>query len=164
MKKLGLVAVALILTPGIAFASHGKAGLWNTSTTMDMGGMQMSPEAMAKMKAMGMSMPSSRTFSSQICMTQAEVDSDKLPPMGKNDTGCTNHIVSQTGTAIAAEMVCNGEMKGTGRLQIAYSSPEHYVGTYSFKGAVHGHDMSTTSSFKGDWVKADCGAVKPHQP
>jgi hypothetical protein len=60
-------------------------------------------------------------------------------------------------------MVCNGEMKGTGRMQIAYSGPEHYAGTYSFKGAVHGHDMSTTSSFKGDWVKADCGNVKPYK-
>ncbi|HXS05715.1 MAG TPA: DUF3617 domain-containing protein [Rhizomicrobium sp.] len=164
MKKIGLVAAAIILAPGAAFAGHGKAGLWNVSTTMDMGGMQVSPEAMARMKAMGVKMPSAQTFSSQICMTQAEVDSDKLPPMGRNDTGCTNHIVSQTGTAITAEMVCNGEMKGTGRLQIAYSNPEHYAGTYSFKGAVHGHDMSTTSSFKGDWVKVDCGAMKPRKP
>ena len=131
---------------------------------MDMGGVQMPPEAMAKMRAMGMKMPSAQTFATQLCMTQAEVDSDKPPPMGRKDSGCTSHIVSQTGTAMTAEMVCNGEMKGTGHMQIAYSSPEHYAGSYSFKGAVNGHEMNSSSSFKGDWVKADCGAVKPRKP
>ena len=84
--------------------------------------------------------------------------------MGRNDSGCTSHIVSQTGTAMTAEMVCNGEMKGTGRMQIVYSTPEHYAGSYNFKGMMQGHAMNTSSSFKGDWVKADCGAVKPRLP
>ena len=164
MKRIGFAVAALILAPGMAFAGHGKAGLWNISTTMDMGGVQMPPEAMAKMKQMGMKMPSAQTFATQMCMTQAQVDSNKPPPMGRNDSGCTSHIVSQTGTAMTAEMVCNGEMKGTGHMQIAYSSPEHYAGSYSFKGTVNGHEMSSSSSFKGDWVKADCGTVKPRQP
>ena len=164
MKKIGFAVAAFVLVPGAAFAGHGKAGLWNISTTMDMGGVTMPPEAMAKMKAMGVKMPSAQTFSTQMCMTQAEVDSDKPPPMGRNDMNCTSHIVSQTGTAMTSETVCNGEMKGTGRVQIAYSSPEHYAGSYSFKGVVHGHPMTTNSAFKGDWVKADCGAVKPYRP
>ena len=164
MKKMVLVAAALFLIPGMAFAGHGKAGLWNVSTTMDMGGVQMPPEAMAKMKQMGMKMPSAQTFNTQMCMTQTEVDSDKPPPVGRGDSGCTTHVVSQTSSAMAAEMVCNGEMKGTGHMQITYSGPEHYAGSYSFKGMVHGTSMSTSSSFKGDWLKADCGAVKPRQP
>jgi len=163
MKKIGLALVALVSVPEIAFAGHGKAGLWHVSTTMDMGGVQMPPEARGRMKAMGVKMPSAQTFNTQICMTQADADSDKPPPMGR-DTGCTAHIVSQTSSAMTSETVCNGEMKGTGRVQIAYSSPEHYAGSYSFKGVVHGHEMNTTSSFKGDWVKPDCGAVKPRSP
>ncbi len=158
---IGLSMAALLLTPGAALARHGKAGLWNVSTTMNMGKMQMPPEAMAKMKEMGMKMPSAQTFASQICMTQADVDSDKLPPMSRNDAGCTNHIASQTGTAMTSEMICNGEMKGTGHMQISYSSVEHYLGSYSFKGTTNGTPMDMSSSFKGDWVKADCGAVKP---
>ena len=164
MRNIGVIAAAFVLVPGIAVAGHGKAGLWNVSTTVGMANVQMPPEAMAKMKEMGMKMPSARTFNSQICMTQAEVDSDKLPPMGRNDTGCTNRIVSQTSTALTAEMVCSGEMKGTGHMQISYSSPEHYAGSYSFKGSVAGNPMDSSSSFKGDWVRADCGAVKPRKP
>ncbi len=160
---IGLPVAALLLSPGVAFAGHGKAGLWNVSTTMNMA-MQMPPEAMAQMKKMGVAMPSARTFASQICMSQAEVDSDKLPPMGKSDSGCTSHIVSQTGSAMKAQTVCNGDMKGTGQMQISYSGAEHYVGSYSFKGNMSGQPMDTSSSFKGDWVKADCGAVKPYSP
>ena len=158
---IGLPVAALLLSPGMALAGHGKAGLWNVSTTMNMA-MQMPPEAMAQMKKMGVTMPSARTFASQICMTQAEVDSDKLPPMGKCDSGCTSHIVSQTGYSMAAQTVCNGEMKGTGQMQISYSGAEHYTGSYSFKGNMSGQPMDTSSSFKGDWEKADCGAVKPY--
>lgn len=158
---IGLSVAALLLSSGIAFAGHGKAGLWNVSTTMNTA-MQMPPEAMEQMKKMGMKMPSARTFASQICMTQAEADSDKLPPMGKNESGCTSHLVSQTSSSMTAQTVCNGEMKGSGQMQISYSGAEHYIGSYSFKGNMSGQPIDTNSSFKGDWVKADCGAVKPY--
>jgi hypothetical protein len=163
---VGLSAAALSLVPGAALAGHGKAGLWNITTSI--GGMpsvQLPPEAMARMKAMGMKMPSGgQSFSSQICMTQAEVDSDKLPPVGKNDMGCTSHVTSQTANSMSAETVCTGDMKGTGRMQISYSGAEHYSGSYSFKGMIHDRSMETNSTFKGDWIKADCGAVKPFVP
>ena len=119
---------------------------------------------MAKMKEMGMKMPSARAIASQICMTQAEVDSDKLPPVGKNEMGCTSHLTSQTANSMTAETVCNGDMKGRGRMQISYSGAEHYTGSYSFKGVMHDRPMETASTFKGDWVRADCGAVKPFAP
>ena len=158
---IGLSAAALALVPGAALAAHGKAGLWNVSTTMNMPNMQIPPEAMAQMKKAGVAMPTAQTFTSQICMTQAEVDSDKPPPM-KNDTGCTSHMVSQTASSMQAEMACTGEMKGNGQMQISYSGAEHYVGSYNFRGSMKGHPMDMSSSFKGDWVKADCGAVKPY--
>lgn len=162
---IGLSAAALMLAPGAALAGHGKAGLWTVTTSI--GGMsdaQLPPEAMARMKEMGMKMPSMQSVASQICMTQAEVDSDALPPVGKNDMGCTSHVLSQTANSMSAETVCNGEMKGTGRMQISYSGAEHYAGSYNFKGTIHDRPMETSSTFKGDWVKADCGAVKPSVP
>lgn len=162
---IGLSAAALMLAPGAALAGHGKAGLWTVTTSI--GGMsdaQLPPEAMARMKEMGMKVPSMQSVASQICMTQAEVDSDALPPVGKNDMGCTSHVLSQTANSMSAETVCNGEMKGTGRMQISYSGAEHYAGSYNFKGTIHDRPMETSSTFKGDWVKADCGAVKPSVP
>jgi uncharacterized protein DUF3617 len=158
---IGAFVGALILAPGAALAGHGKAGLWNVSTTMNMATPSIPPEAMEQMKKMGVKMPTARSFASQICMTQAEVDSDKLPTMGKNEMNCTSRVVSRTVSSMTAQTVCTGEMKGTGQMQIRYSGAEHYAGSYSFKGNMSGQPVDTSSSFKGDWVKADCGGVKP---
>lgn len=163
--QVSLLAFVLVLTSaGLALAGHGKAGLWNVSTTLGMANVQIPPEALAQMKAMGMKMPGGQTVNSQICMTQAQVDSDTTPEMQRNDTGCTSKITSRTTAAVTADMVCNGQMKGTGRMQVSYSGDSHYEGSYDFKGTMEGRPVETSSSFKGDWVKADCGAVKPFAP
>ena len=164
MKRIFCAAATLLLlSPGAALAGHGKAGLWNTSTVMNMA-MAMPPEVMAQMKKAGMSMPAAQTITTQICMTQAEVDSDKPPQMGKNDTGCDSHVTKQTASSMAADMVCTGQMKGTGHIEVSYSSAEHYTGSYAFHGSVEDHPSNLSTTFKGDWVKADCGAVKPYIP
>src|SRR6185437_13664706 len=162
MRKQILLSVVLVaVSAGTAMAGHGKAGLWNVSTTMSMPMASMPPEAMEKMKAMGMSMPSGQTFNTQICMTQAEVDADKPPAMTQNDMGCSGKVTGMTANGVTEDMTCNGRMKGTGHMQISFTGDSHYEGSYNFNGNMEGHPMQSSSSFKGDWVKADCGSVKP---
>ncbi|HEY4078499.1 MAG TPA: DUF3617 domain-containing protein [Rhizomicrobium sp.] len=155
----GLAVAAFILAPSAAFAGHGKAGLWNTTSTTNMQ-MNMPPET--KMKSTGMKMPGGNTFTSQMCMSQAEVDSDKPPHVDQDATGCIAKVLSQTPSAMKVETTCNGRMKGVGHTQIAYNGAEHYQGTYDFKGTVEGNPTNMSTTFKGDWVKADCGDVKPY--
>ena len=51
MRKILCGAAAFLLaTTGAAFAGHGKAGLWNMSTTMNMA-MSLPPAVLAQMKA-----------------------------------------------------------------------------------------------------------------
>jgi len=167
MKKLVLLGcAAVLLSSGAALAGHGKAGLWNVTTSMTMANMpQMTPEMMAMMKQRGMKMPGmGEPITSQVCMSQAEVDSNMPPRTGGRDEDCTNHIVSQTASSISADMVCHGSANGTGHLHVSYNGAEHYTGSYNFKGTAEGHPADMTSNFKGDWVKADCGAVKPFNP
>jgi len=38
---------------------------------------------------------------------------------------------------------------------------EHYEGTYNFKGMMEGRPQEISTRYSGDFVKADCGAVKP---
>jgi hypothetical protein len=162
MSKKWLSTVALVLVlPGAAFAAHGKAGLWNISTTMSMAMPQMPPEALAQMKAMGMSMPSGRTFTSQICMTEADVNADKPPSMGNDNMNCKWTNMHVTGSGMTGDLICSGQMTGKGSMQVSYTGNTHYSGQYSFTGSVEGHQQNMKSSFTGDWVKADCGAVKP---
>jgi hypothetical protein len=163
MKKgLLLIAALTVVAPGVALAAHGKAGLWNITMTMSMPDMpQMPPEAMAMMKARGMKMPGMDPITTQICMTQADVDNDTLPPSRNNEENCQPHILSKTATSMTADMVCTGRMQGTGHIEVSYAGPEHYSSSFSFKGAMEGHATAMSSTSKGDWVKADCGSVKP---
>ncbi|MBA2589534.1 MAG: DUF3617 domain-containing protein [Alphaproteobacteria bacterium] len=155
----GFLSASLVLTPITAFAGYGKAGLWNVTTTTQ-SAMQMDAETMAEMKKAGMKMPGPQTVTSQTCMTEVEVKAGK-PPMQSKEMKCENHITSQTGSSLASESICKGEAQGTGHLKMSWPDTGHYQGTWEFKGSVDGNPMQTSSQFKADWVKADCGSVKP---
>ena len=149
--------LALAGSDSAALAAHGKAGLWNVSTTLNDA---LSPAAMAQLQKMGATMESRNTIRTQMCMTQAQVDSDTPLHMDKNNAGCTTRVTSMTATGMTSDMVCTGTIKGTGHIAVAYQGAEHYTGTYSFTQT--GNDKPDTSyNLKGDWVKADCGAVQP---
>lgn len=163
----GLIASAIVLAPAAAWAAHGRAGLWNISTTMEMANMpQMPPEAMAMMKARGMKMPGmgGAPVVSQMCMTQDEVNADAVPQMKNKEESCTTKVLSRTSSSVTAESTCHGRMDGVGRMQMSWRGNEHYEGTYSFKGAMQGRPQDMTSHYTGDFVKADCGSVKPYMP
>src|SRR5579872_1695637 len=76
-----LIAASLILVPAAALAAHGRAGLWTVTSSMEMSNMpQMPPEAMAMMKQRCMQMPGmGQPMTTQICMTQEQVNADKPP-------------------------------------------------------------------------------------
>ena len=162
----GMISAAIVLAPAAAWAAHGKPGLWTISTTMQMANMpKIPPEAMAMMKSRGMSMPGmGEPITSQICMTQEMVNADKPPAMNQHEESCTTKILNQTSSSVSAETTCHGRMDGVGRSQMSWRGNEHYEGTYSFKGTAEGHPQEMNSHFTGDFVKADCGAVKPFAP
>jgi hypothetical protein len=95
-------------------------------------------------------------------MTQTDVDASVPPAMNNHEVSCTTHVTSQSPSAMTADVVCKGgRMTGTGHTQVAYQGAEHYAGSYSFTGKMEGQPISTSNTFRGDWVRADCGAVKP---
>jgi len=160
--RTGVALGAAALLPNAALAAHGKAGLWEITTHMSMPGMsaQIPPEAMARMKAMGIQMPGNQTFTAQHCMTADEVAQDKPPPM-RNQQDCTMSNFTHDAHTVNVDMVCKGEnMDGQGHVTMIYDSDEHYSGTYTFTGTAHGHPANMTTSFEGKWISADCGSVK----
>jgi Protein of unknown function (DUF3617) len=159
------IATAIVLAPAAALAAHGKPGLWNISSTMQMANMpQMPPEAMAMMKSRGMKIPGmgGAPIVSQICMTADQVNADKPPAMSVHEESCTTKVLNQSAMSMTAEATCHGRMNGVGRTQISWRDNEHYEGSYSFKGASEGRPMEMSTHFTGDFVKAECGKIKPH--
>ncbi len=160
VQKAFLVLLALgVLAANPALAKQGKAGLWNVTSTTDIA---MPAQTLAAMKKAGVKMPVGQPVTVQMCMSQAEVDSDRPPQMDRQATGCETRIVKRTASAMTASMVCKGNLKGTGTIQITYDGAERYAGSYSFKGATGGQATDVTTRFRGQWLKADCGKVKPY--
>jgi hypothetical protein len=148
----------MAVVPGLALGSHGKAGLWEVTTTTSMPNMpQMSPAQVAQMQAMGMHMPMGQTITTQHCMTAAEVASDSIQP-ARND--CTYSNVKIVGHTFSGDEICHGNFEGQGHFSVTYDGDEHYSGTASMNGSAHGHPMNASNSFEGKWISADCGSVK----
>ena len=161
-----LIASSLILVPAAAIAAHGRAGLWNVTTSMEMSNMpQMPPEALAMMKQRGMQMPGmGQPMSTQICMTQEQVNADKPPAMSNHEESCDTRLLNQSPAMMEAEVTCHGRMNGVGHVKVAWRGNEHYEGTYNFKGAMGGRPQDMSTHFSGDFVKSDCGSVRPFTP
>ncbi len=158
--RIGAIAACMVVAfPGAVLASHGKAGLWEITTTMNMPNMpQMAPAQIAQMQAMGMRMPMGHTVTAQRCMTAQQVASDSPPPSHNKD--CTLSDVKLVGHTFSGDEVCHGEFEGQGHFSVTYDSDEHYTGTTSMSGTSNGHPMNASNSFEGKWVSADCGGVQ----
>ena len=163
IRIAGAAALAVVAASGAALAGHGKVGLWQITTKMDMSGMpQIPPDQAAKMRAMGVETPSNGIFTTTHCMTAEEVAMDKPPSALAHGKECAMQNLKTEGQNVSADMVCSGkEMNGKGHFTLAYDTLEHYTGKVTFSGAARGHPMTTTTTFEAKWVSADCkGAAK----
>jgi hypothetical protein len=166
MKPAAIVA-AVLLVPAAAIAMpHGKPGLWNITTTMKMANMpQIPPEALAMMKQRGIKMPGmGEPMVSQICMTPDDVKEGAAAAQRmreQHEVNCTPRVISETASSATTEITCHGAMEGVGRSQINWHGDSRYEGDYSFKGSMHGQANEMSSHYVGEFVKGDCGAVKP---
>jgi hypothetical protein len=161
-----LAAASLVLVPAAAFAAHGKVGLWTVTSTMQMSNMpQIPPEALAMMKAHHMAIPGSgQPNIIQMCMTQEQVNADKPPAMSNREESCDTRVINQSPSLMEAEITCHGRMDGVGHVKVSWRGNEHYEGMYNFKGTMEGHPQEMTTHYSGDFVKSDCGSVKPFVP
>jgi hypothetical protein len=161
-----LIAASLVLVPAAAFGAHGRVGLWTVTSTMQMSNMpQIPPEALAMIKARHMPVPGSgEPATVQMCMTQEQVNADKPLPMSNRDERCDTKVLNQTGSQVEAQITCHGHMEGVGHLKMSWRGTDHYDSDYSFKGIMEGRPQEISTHSTGDFVKADCGSVKPFMP
>jgi hypothetical protein len=159
-----------------------KAGLWETTTTMNFGGSQMPPgmPPNAQMPQLppgvqlppGMQMPQMQNSpfaprTTQVCVTQAMIDRfggpSPSPPSRNSDCKMTN--ISVTAKGMTATMVCTGQTNVTGTVEATFvdanttNTKVHITGTMQMGQNSRPVDMTmqSTSVYKGP----DCGSVKP---
>src|SRR5215469_6360899 len=141
-----LIATSLVLVPVAALAAHGKAGLWTVTSTMQMSNApQIPPEALAMMKERHIPVPGSgEPTTTQMCMTQEQVNADKPPPMSNREESCDPKVVNQSPGLMEVEITCHGHMNGVGHLRVSWRGNEHYESIYNFKGAMDGRPQDMT--------------------
>lgn len=141
-----------------ALADHGKAGLW--SIDMSIAGQNtanLPPDIASQMKAKGLIPNAKGGFTLQRCMTQSEVQDDSkiLNPNANKDC----QIVSQKreGQTVSADLICKGQINGTGHVAVRYDSATHYTSKMMIM--VSGSDGKTEQqdqTFEGRWVSPTC--------
>lgn len=162
--SLALVAVAAAAPLSALAYTHGKPGLWTVTTDMKFtkGGPQIPPEALAMMKQRGMKIPGQEPLTSDICITPEQAAQDE-PPKPQQRGACDMQNLKRDGKTFTGDLVCHGEMEGSGHMKVTYDSDEHYAGGMQFSGtSKQGGPMEWENNFSGQWKSTDCGAVKPY--
>jgi hypothetical protein len=161
----GMAGIGTMLA-GPAAAGQGKAGLWDVTVAMKMGGAampdlsKMPPDVLARMKAMNIQPADGNAVKTQQCVTPAQAAQAK-PAMPANQD-CKMVDSKTTGNTFTGDMACSGQFKGTGHVTVTYLSDEHYTGKMTIEGTGDGQPMRMEQTFEGKWVSPDCGTVAPH--
>ena len=165
VPKLFLATVTLTLPMSYstaALADHGKAGLW--SVDMSIVGQdtsQLSPEVTSQMKAKGL-IPNARGgFTLQRCMTQAEVEDDNNIINAHASKDCQIVNQGRDGQLFSADLVCKGQLNGTGHVDVRYDSDVHYESRLVITAVEpEGKSMKQDQTFEGRWISPICPAQK----
>lgn len=166
MRKTFIV-ISLCSLSSVAWAAgQMKPGLWEMTIKSDaMKNMpKIPPEQMEQMRKMGVNIPQMQdgAMITKVCITKQMADSDQLPGMEKNSTGCQPKNMQRSGSSYSVDIVCNGpDMKGEGKAKGNFNGNESFASTYDFKGSMHGQPVNQHQESSGKWVAADCGSVRP---
>jgi hypothetical protein len=165
-------ACLLVVAVSAGAQAKPKAGLWEYSTQMSMGGQQMQmPQLPAGVKLpAGVSMPQGMggAIVSQVCVTQDQIEKYGVPTSNPQRGNCEVTNVAKQTDGMTADIKCTGEMNATGNIVSKWSNggnttntTMHMKGTMNAGGSSQPIDMSTqiNATYKG----ADCGNVKPIQ-
>ncbi len=171
--SLALLALAMAL-PGPAMAQQRlKAGLWEHAVTIQSASGE-ADAALAKMQQQLASMPpdqrkmveqmmakqgvaaGAKPNTVRICLSQEQVDRDDMP----RQQGCTQTI-KRSGNVLNVAFQCQGPPPTSGEGEVTIASPTAYSGRFQTRSEVQGKPQTMTMKQSGQWVGADCGALKP---
>ena len=159
----GVLLLATTVAP-FAMAGRGRPGLWQTtlSTNVTQGAPAISPDQLEKMRQQGISLPSQKPATVQVCVTPEMAARDDFPQPMRPEDHCQIERNTQTASAIDAIFVCTGDTKGQGSVKVKYDSDIRYTGEMHFTGTSKlGRPIEFLSQFSGKWLAADCRSATP---
>ncbi len=166
MKKSFFVigaALSLCVSMSTQAATQQKPGLWASTVKIDMGGgfPQIDPAMLEQMEMAGVELPFAKPVTTNICLTAEQVAQQVLPDLNDPQSGCSSKNVKRDGDNVSGTIECNGDIKGTGDIQMSLLSAESYSGVSNFNGNAQGMPVTMKTEFSGKWLGSDCGNVQP---
>ena len=175
------LAAALLLSAVAAQAQAQtqkmRPGLWEHSVTMKSQSGQMEA-AMAQMQKSLASMPPAQRQQMEqmmaqrgigmgpkgntvkVCISPEQADLDRIPPQ----EGCTQDVRRTGPGSLAMTFSCpgaKGQPPTTGEGTMTFSGPTAYTGQFKVNTVSQGKPEQIDMAQTGQWLAADCGAIKP---
>ena len=166
-----LLAFAVAL--GVCIAQHARAesfnvkpGAWKISMTTLIAGSPLSPETLeslppekrAKVEE-GMKARAGRslTITQKTCITQENLDQDRILRALKAESQCARKVLTKTATQLVMEQVCPAPDASTSRMTIEAKTPETLSATIA---RVRGDGEGKVNiDVKGFWLGASCAGL-----
>jgi hypothetical protein len=173
-RKIGF-AVVLVMACSVAMRAQDltpppvKMGLWQMTNTGTVTGLELPPEVVAKLQAMGKPVPGAQphTIVTQSCLT-AEKWKKMFSDMQQNkDCHFTDQKMSSTG--MSGDLACksaDGRTTSTGHVEVSFVSDEKMTGK------AHVETVSTSMpkpmvmdmTFDSVYQGSDCKGISPDSP
>ena len=162
-RRLCLIAAALLGLSTVASAAVApKPGLWTLEVLMGNDVPQLDPDLLSQFGLEGLQVPKVEPSRYEVCLTPEQLARNTFPDIRDDRTGCVAKNLQRTGDKVNGDLVCDGWLRGTGRVEILLLDAERYSGRTLFQGSSQeGFPMNLSGSLNGRWMKADCGAIKP---
>ncbi len=147
----------------VASAADGrlKPGQWDMAISMQMPDMpKMSAAQLAKMKKMGIQMPfGGDPMHIQHCMTPEQASMKQPVNISQGKDGCIVKNYQHSGNTASGNMVCTGDIKGTGKFEMTLNSDTSYTSKWSLQGvSKEGRPINHTTQSSGKWLRPVCDA------
>ena len=163
------IAIALVVAaPLQTFAAsfNAKPGAWQMSMTTLMAGNPLPPEALANMppenrakveEAMKARAGKPITITQKTCVSQKDLDQDRIIRAVKDDSNCTRKLVSKSATRLVMEQTCPEPRASTAQMTIEATTPESLTATIDMaradaKGKIH-------LDITGHWLGESCAGI-----
>ena len=165
---IAVLAGSVVLTAQDAVAPPAvKMGLWQNTSTNTMTGIQLPPDVVAKMQAMGRPVPGTAptTTVSQSCLTPEKWQKSFGNMQQNKDCQFTN--VHQSAAGMSGDMTCTTEGRTSkGHIEATFASQEKVNGKVHMEITTQRQpqpilmDMTFESVYQG----ADCKGISPDSP
>lgn len=179
MKALPVFSAALALVGASALAQTQAPGLWEHSVTFKTKSGEME-KAMAEMQAQMAAMPPEQrkameqmmasrgvgmgpkgnTF--KVCVSKEEAARQMGPQMAEGN--CTQQVLQRSAGTLKMKWECAGRDPSSGEDEVTFKSDKAYTGKGVVTSTVKGKPETMNIEQSGQWLAADCGAIKPRTP